>query len=120
MEAYKTDPRALKLLTTLAVEGSYGHYSLHQGFIKYKGRIWIGHNASIQTKIMATLHSSPIGGHSDFHVTYKKIKALYAWPGLKSMVKQYVAQCSVCQQAKTERVKYPGLLQPLPVPKFAW
>jgi hypothetical protein len=28
--------------------------------------------------------------------------------------------CQVCQQAKPERVKYPGLLQPLPIPDGAW
>lgn len=36
------------------------------------------------------------------------------------MVKEFVAQCIVCQKAKTERVKYSGLLQPLPVPSHAW
>lgn len=28
--------------------------------------------------------------------------------------------CSVCKQAKVEHGKYPGLLQPLPVPEHAW
>ena len=36
------------------------------------------------------------------------------------MVKEFVAQCLVCQKAKNERVKYPGLLQPLLVPSQAW
>lgn len=36
------------------------------------------------------------------------------------MIKDFVAQCMVCQKAKTERVKYPSLLQPLPVPSHAW
>lgn len=31
-----------------------------------------------------------------------------------------MAQCTICQQAKPKRVKYPGLLQPLPVPDYAW
>jgi hypothetical protein len=31
-----------------------------------------------------------------------------------------VQQCEVCQHAKHERVHYPGLLQPLPVPQGAW
>jgi hypothetical protein len=53
-------------------------------------------------------------------VTYLKIKKLFAWPGMKKMVKTFVAQCLTCQQAKTERIKYPGLLQPLPVPSYAW
>lgn len=36
------------------------------------------------------------------------------------MVHKFVAECAICQQAKTEKVKYPGLLQPLPIPGYAW
>ena len=39
---------------------------------------------------------------------------------MKSDVKNFVACCSICQQAKPDRSKYPGLLQPLPVPTLAW
>jgi hypothetical protein len=80
----------------------------------------VGDNKHIQLKIIQALHSSPIGGHSGFPMTYKKIRTLFAWPGQKVMIQQFVAQCSICQQAKLERVKYPGLLQPLPVPQYAW
>lgn len=43
-----------------------------------------------------------------------------AWSGLRRSVKSFVENCTVCQQAKTERVRYPGFLQPLPVPEHAW
>ena len=42
------------------------------------------------------------------------------WKGLKNDVTQFVGQCQVCQQAKSERVHPPGLLQPLPIPTGAW
>lgn len=29
-------------------------------------------------------------------------------------------KCSICKQEKPERVRYPGLLKPLDVPKEAW
>jgi transposase InsO family protein len=61
-----------------------------------------------------------LGGHSGVPVTYKRIKQLFSWPGMKKMIKDWVLSCSVCQQAKPERVKYPGLLQPLPVPHRPW
>ena len=69
---------------------------------------------------MQALHSSGIGGHSGIQGTYHKVKALFAWPKLKASVTRFVQQCSICQQAKGEHVKLPGLLQPLPVPKQAW
>jgi hypothetical protein len=39
---------------------------------------------------------------------------------MKSHIQEWVSNCYVCQQAKAERVPYPGLLQPLEVPKHAW
>lgn len=57
--------------------------------------------------------------HSSIHVTYHPIKQLVAWPGLKKSVQQLVLSYSVCLQAKPNRTRYPGLLQPLPIPAGA-
>jgi ribosomal protein L21E len=61
-----------------------------------------------------------MGEHSGFPVTYRCIKQLFAWAGMKTQIKSYVMNCAVCQQAKPDRNRYPGLLQPLPVPEHAW
>lgn len=66
------------------------------------------------------LHASALGGHSGFPVTYARIKQLFYWPHMKQIIKDYVAACTVCHQAKPDRTRYPGLLQPLPVPTQAW
>lgn len=39
---------------------------------------------------------------------------------MKQTVQTFVQQCEVCQQAKIERIRQPGLLQPLSVPSQAW
>jgi transposase InsO family protein len=39
---------------------------------------------------------------------------------MKQCVAQFVQGCEVCQQAKVEHVKLPGLLQPLSVPQQSW
>lgn len=120
VDTYSSHAPTVKILSSLAVHSPSGHLSLEEGVIKYKGKVWVGHDASMQLKILQSLHSSPVGGHSGFSVTYKRIKELFAWPDMKKMIKQFVAQCTICQQAKPERVKYPGFLQPLHVPKYAW
>ena len=61
-----------------------------------------------------------MGGHSGVLAMYKRIKHYFAWPELKASVQKFVSSCEVCQQAKTEHAKQPGLLQPLPVPQDAW
>ena len=70
------------------------------GLIRYKDKIWVGSDIHIQTKILAALHFSAIGDHSSYEVTYKRVKHLFAWPKLKNFVKGFVAQCTICQQAK--------------------
>ena len=39
---------------------------------------------------------------------------------MNKAVRDFVSACQVCQQAKPDRSKLPGLLQPLPVPDRAW
>ena len=39
---------------------------------------------------------------------------------MKKLIISFVQSCPTCQQAKPERVKYPGLLQPLATPSAAW
>lgn len=121
LHGYDQDPLALSLLTGLAVNpSSYPHYSLSKGLIKHKGKVWVGNNSNIQQQIISALHDSPLGGHSRFPVTYKRIKSLFSWPHMKLTVQKQLASCAVCLQAKPDRSKYPGLLQPLPVPDGAW
>lgn len=121
IEGYIDDPLALKLLQQLAISQANDQgYSLTDGVLRYKRRIWIGNNSLAQQHVVQSLHSSGIGGHSGFHATYHRIKQLFAWPKMKETIRSYIQSYEVCQQAKTERIKLPGLLQPLPVPDQAW
>jgi hypothetical protein len=86
----------------------------------YKDRVVLPAQSEFPQKIFSNFHDTPIGGHSGFLVSYQKIKRLFSWTGMKQMIKTWCSQCPVCQQAKVERVKYPGLLQPLPIPDGAW
>jgi hypothetical protein len=92
----------------------------NSGIIRYEGRIWLGDNAQLHQSIMSALHNSALGGHSGFPVTYRRIKAVFAWPGMKRQVKEFLQSCLTCQQAKPDRMEYPRLLLPLPVPDHAW
>lgn len=93
---------------------------MRDGILRLKDRIWVGNNLLAQNHILQALHASGLGGHSGIYATYHRIKSLFAWPKLKEAVTAFVQQCQVCQQAKVEHVKLPGLLQPLPVPDQAW
>lgn len=113
----ESDPTARDKLQKLALDPSSDPgYSLSSGVLRYDGRIWVGADANMQKQIISAFHDSPIGGHSGFPVTYRRIVSLFKWTGMKSDVQSFVRSCRVCQQAKRERILPPGLLQPLPIP----
>lgn len=119
-DIYAQDPEAVKLLQELSIKSPSGHYELVKGIIYYKSRVWIGNATDLQQQILSTLHDSAVGRHSGSEATYNRVKRLFAWPHLQKTVKTFVSQCAICQQAKTERVAYPGQLSLLPVPDSSW
>ena len=121
VNSYEVDPKAQQLIQQLAVstENAEG-FSLQQGIIKFQDRIWIGANSALKTKLISAFHDSAMGGHSGILATYQRVDKLFAWSGLKNDVTEYVQQCDICQKAKHEHCKYPGLLNPLPVPEGPW
>lgn len=120
-QSYATNEHASKWITKLQHSpDSKGRFSLEHNLLYFRKRIWLGGSPHLQEKIMAAFHTSKIGGHSGFPATYCRLKKLFAWPKMKQQIKEFVQSCFICQQAKPERVKYPGLLQPLPTPDAAW
>ena len=118
---YAKDEEAQTLLAKLALQPEDSSpFSLRDGIIRFKQRIWLGSNKVFQTRVMVALHNSPIGGHSGAPVTLQKLRQLFYWPSMRADVLQFVQSCVTCAQAKPDRSKYPGLLQPLPVPKASW
>jgi hypothetical protein len=118
---YLADPEASSLLSQPAVRGdAHPPFSLQQGIIRYKGRIWLGSNKALQLQVISSLHDSALGGHSGAPATIQKVRNLFFWPSMRATILQYVQQCSVCLQVKSDRARYLGLLEPLPVPSFAW
>ncbi|XP_023638085.1 uncharacterized protein K02A2.6-like [Capsella rubella] len=65
-------------------------------------------------------HDTPMGGHSGVLRTYKRLARLFYWPAMHRVVKQYVAECEICQRAKSTSLAPAGLLQPLPIPDQVW
>jgi hypothetical protein len=74
----------------------------------------------LRTKIFHAFHSSSYGGHSGHKVTLHKIQQFFYWPHQKHTIATLVAECPTCQISKTEKVKYPGLISPLPIPSQKW
>ncbi|KAJ0704368.1 putative nucleotidyltransferase, Ribonuclease H [Helianthus annuus] len=88
------------------------------GEVLFKGnRVVVGNDEQLQKDIINLCHASSMGGHSGVHATTQRIRGMFKWKGLHKQVRHFIRTCDVCQRTKSENVAYPGLLQPLPVPK---
>lgn len=99
---------------------SVPRFSLRDGVVRKGTQIWIGDNCDLQQRIRHAVHSSALRGHSGFPATYLRLKKMFYWRRMKSAVRSFIQSCITCQQAKPDRSRLPGLLQPLPVPDSTW
>lgn len=87
VNAYHNDSKAQYLLTELAiVSRNEKGYTLEAGLVRKNGKVWIAENSAIQTRIIAALHASAVGGHSGIQATYSRVKKLFVSKGLKQDV----------------------------------
>lgn len=122
-QSYEGDPWVAELRSKREAEKGSDNpkYTIHQGLVRrVAGRICVGNQGSWREKLFKEVHDSSMGGHSGVLATYKRLKSMFFWPGLKESVHQYVSSCEICQMNKGEHIHTPGLLQPLPIPEGAW
>jgi hypothetical protein len=118
---YQDDPQAMQYLADPGTDAPrFKGFSVSDGLIRQHGRLWLGTNKLAQQHVIQAVHSSGVGGHSGVLPTYHRIKHLFIWPRMKEDIQEYIKHCTICQQAKVDHVKIPGLLQPLPVLDQAW
>uniref|UniRef100_A0A2N9J8Y4 Reverse transcriptase n=1 Tax=Fagus sylvatica TaxID=28930 RepID=A0A2N9J8Y4_FAGSY len=120
-QSYAEEPATKQLLETLMqgqVENQ--HYSLQNGLILFKNRIYLGPQSILKQKVLSLIHDSPLGGHSGYLKTLQRAKRDWFWQGMKQDIKTYIKNCDTCQRIKTETTKPAGLLQPLSIPYRPW
>ena len=59
-------------------------------------------------------------GHQGINKTYRQVREIFSWKGLKEDVIKHVKECMTCQANKYEHTHPVGLLQPLPIPEHKW
>lgn len=83
--SYCDDSVSRAMLSKLAVDpSSVPQYSLNSGLLRYRNRIWVGADSSLQRRLIEAFHSSAWGGHSGVPVTYMRLKQCFAWSGMKT------------------------------------
>ena len=95
-------------------------YSVSDGIVRYRDRIWVPSSDSIRADILSEAHTSPYSIHPGSTKMYKDLQLLYWWPGMKKDIRRFVSECLTCQLVKAEHQRPAGLLKPLPIPEWKW
>jgi hypothetical protein len=62
IEGYKCDDKAKSLLRELSIQGFNDQgFSLQNGIIRLKGRVWLGSNTEAHQAVLLALHHSGLG-----------------------------------------------------------
>src|SRR5882724_8750150 len=90
------------------------------GLVLYQGRIYVPLDGQLRHDIVATLHGSPIMGHSSQWKTMDLVACNFWWPGMGHYVVEYVKGCDLCNHTKTFPTPLTGQLMPNRVPDCHW
>lgn len=115
-EENKTEPDLLKLHDQFEQGTSDVRITVEDDLIKFGGKLMIGINSNLRQTIVEELHNSKVGGHSRYFRTLRRIRSLFYWKGMNRFVRNFLADCLVCQQSKYPTSRPLGLLQPLAIP----
>ncbi|PKI36770.1 hypothetical protein CRG98_042847 [Punica granatum] len=117
-KSWSNNPKIHRLITELGENSnSHPNFTYNGEQLRKRRRLVMGEDSSLQRDIIIAYHSSSMGGHSGAQATARRIVSLLYWKGIWRQVRQFVRECQVCQQNKIQHLAYPGLLQPLPMPK---
>jgi hypothetical protein len=64
------------------------------GIIYYKFIIYLVPESSFKKKLLQAFHDSPLAGHRVFLKTYRQIREMFSWKGLKGEVMHYIRKCT--------------------------
>lgn len=111
---------ARKFPTNLKAPVATGDCDECDGYLRYRGRLWIPSFEPLTTALIQETHDSVISGHPGRDATMALMTRQFFWPGMSQDVRRFVRNCDVCGRTTIWRTKKQGLLRPLPVPDRVW
>ena len=88
--------------------------------LRWRGRIWIPAFEPLRTRLIQSIHNSPLSGHLSRESTRELLAREYTWPGMTQDVHRFVRNCNTCGKSKIWREQKHRLLKPLPIPERIW
>jgi hypothetical protein len=80
--------------------GAKPGYSVKNGVLFYHDRLVISPKSPSIPLLLEEYHCTPVGGHSGFLRTYRRLADNLYWLGMQRSVRDFVRACDTCQRQK--------------------
>src|SRR5882762_2718090 len=94
-------------------KGLSKHWTISNGAILHKGRLYVPHDPKLHHDIVSLHHDTPSSSHPGHLKTYELLSRSFWWTGMRHFVKDYVDGCATCQSTKNLTNHPLTLLQPI-------
>ena len=99
----KDDPELVAIMDKVRKGNKSDFVLMDDDTLKFKNRLCIPHVRGLRRKLLKDFHNSRFIIHPRGTKMYSDMKQfMYWWPRLKCDIVEFIAQCLVCQQVKTE------------------
>jgi len=99
-----TSPDILAKRAEITSGTARASWSLVNGFVMHRGRIFVPPSSAIWPQILDAAHGA---GHEGVEKTLHRLRVSFYNPHANRLVRDHVKSCSVCQRNKTEHL-HPG------------
>ncbi|GJZ67422.1 ty3-gypsy retrotransposon protein [Tanacetum coccineum] len=86
-----------------------------QGLLIFGNRYYVGTKSKLKALLLREFHDTSSAGYGGVKKMLVGLFALFYWRGMPKSVKDYIKQCTVCQQTKYSTQAVGVYLQPLPM-----
>ncbi|KAF8749992.1 hypothetical protein RHS01_09613 [Rhizoctonia solani] len=80
-----------------SIQKAYKDYDWEEDLLWYRGKLVVPDLEVLKEQLLREFHDSPLAGHPGQQRTLKLLNWNYWWPGMKSLAKEWVECCLVCQ-----------------------
>src|SRR5258708_7368779 len=109
-----------ELRSKLETSNSPWGWEWSEGQLQFQGRLYVPDQEILHLQVICNHHNHLAAGHFGEARTSELIHPSFHWPGLRQMVKDYVASCAMCTCTKSVRHKPYRKLKQLLIPSRPW
>ena len=111
---------AKELQSTSARSVRSAEWSLDNGVLYFRGKIYVPNSSDLRRRIVTLCHDSKLAGHAGRWKTLELVSRNYWWPQMSRYIGRYVSTCDMCLRTKSHRQRPVGELNPLLIPNSPW